>query len=368
MRHRLKILLLCTVVCCPLLVKGMVPWAEDKDAAEQSCGTEADSCEVAPDPSLMYSLLPFVVRGQAIRIAVDISRLGPKHAQEQADYETKVRKLYQGWFEEALQWIDIEERKSEFEDIIPILERALEENFWLFVTEDKDSIKRTAEVRFVIFPNRKKFQKEKKEKESVLGLFGIGGEYSPMEIDVTLDTEDAVWFHEIGHSFGFVDEYGDFEEDASPIHRSLERPILSIMQARWVPEENDKNGFTGASIPSCEDAEGLINMMDVWTVRLKKKRHPEIWPDFVSERITKGWRSFEKGVGDYYLLGASVHKLFENLDKLPQPEREIVQRALWENQDEIQLTEKESAFLERYRQKTDDQLKRTFRMKRIGLK
>jgi len=102
MRHLLKIMLLCAVVCCPLLVKGMVPWAEDKEAAEQDCGTEADSGEVAPLPSLMYSLLPFVVRGQPIRIAVDISHLGPEHAQEQANYETKVRKLYQGWFEEAL--------------------------------------------------------------------------------------------------------------------------------------------------------------------------------------------------------------------------------------------------------------------------
>ena len=75
MKRMLKIILLCAVVCCPLLVKG-APFAEDKDTNKQNCGTEANECVVVPDANLMYSLLPFVVRGKAIRIAVDISRFG----------------------------------------------------------------------------------------------------------------------------------------------------------------------------------------------------------------------------------------------------------------------------------------------------
>jgi len=247
----------------------------------------------------------------------------------------------------------------EFKDIIPVLEGALEENFWLFVTEDKDIIRRTAEVRFVIFPNRKKFQEETKEEESILGLFETGGEYSPIKIDVTLDTEDAVWFHEIGHSFGLVNEYGDFEEDASAIYRSLERPILSIMQERLVPDEDDEDRFTGASVPSCGDAEGLINLLDAWTVRLKKKRHPEIWPDFVSERITKGWKGFEEGTGDYYLLGASVHKLFENRNKLSAEEVVLVKEALQKARAEgVELSPAEDAFV---RKDAEQKIKNTFR-------
>ena len=178
--------------------------------------------------------------------------------------------------------------------------------------------------------------------------------------DITMDakyatmlgyTEDAVWFHEIGHSFGFVDEYGDFEKDASAIYRSSERPILSIMQARLVPDENSESKFTGAVKPSCEDAEGLINLIDAWTVRLKKKRHPEIWLDLMRdehERILGGWKSFEFGLKDFYLLGASVHKLFENRKELSPEEVELVEAALRKYQNEGgTLQEDERAFLYR---------------------
>ena len=365
MKRIVKMMLLCAAVCCPLLVKGMVPWAEDKNAysPRQEASDEEEQDECGPDED-MYSLLPFIVREEKIRIVVDISNLKHQGATEQKFYQEKVEGLFQQWFENALSWIEVDHREKEFEDIIPLLRKGINGNG----IKLKNSC-RTSEVRFVIYETKKDFQKKQKESEGTVGLFIAGDTRKPIRIYVSLEAEDAVWSHEIGHAWGFVDEYGNaYNKYASSLYGSARRPILSIMEDRIIPEEEDEEKFTGASEPSCEDSEGLINMLDAWTVRLKKDRHPEIWPDFVSERIKNGWKSFEMGLDDFYLLGSSIHKLFENLDKLPQPEREIVQRALWENQDEIQLTEKDSAFLERYRQETDDQLKRTFRMKRIGLK
>lgn len=340
MKRIVKMMLLCAAVCCPLGVQGApAPWAADGNMQEQQHGKRPlEEIRELPGVHMMYSLMPFVIKGEEIRIAVDISPLGPQHAAEQQNYEKKVKKHFQQWLKNPLFWITSEKREQEFKDLIPTLEGGLKIRF---VPMREGLSREEAELRFVIYPTVEEFQRQEEEDSTCVGLFRPGGSYQPMDIFVTVEDESD-WVHEIGHAFGLVDEYDDEinEKDGSGVYRSKKRSVYTAM---------DSYGKTENPLePTCEDAEGFINIADAWNVLLAKDtpRQSGGWINSVSDRIKRGWKSFECGLDDYYLLGASVHTLFENREKLSPQEVTLVKEALRRGREKgVELTPQEEKFL-----------------------
>jgi len=92
--------------------------------------------------------------------------------------------------------------------------------------------------------------------------------------------------------------------------------------------------------------------MDAWAVRLAKRKHPTDWPKYVSKRITGGWTSLEYGLDDFYLLGSSVHVLFEHRSELLPLELRLLENAFLNNAAAIgELSPAEKDFVQNLQQR-----------------
>ena len=267
----------------------------------------------------IYSLVPFVLHDEVVRVSIDNSAYKDAKGAHREQVFEYVEWLYQQWFQTATHAIRQAGREEDFTDILPVLERGIKLEF---TYENEEEWERTTDIRFLIFPNlnamRRNVAKEMEEKKdnALLGHYMRAITTDPMEIRVAEDSGEEVWLHEIGHSLGFKDEYGWEENSRESVkYRSFAQPEKSAMR-------DGKNKIT------CLDTEGLVNLFDAWRVHEEKYYHPENWPEHLPARIVEGWEGYcsnEQNEKEFYVLGSSLKALQQQ--ELDETERALVEAA-----------------------------------------
>ena len=187
--------------------------------------------------------------------------------------------VYQDLISHAAQVISKANRKKEFADILPLLERSVSIQF---VQEQQQ-----ADITFYITDLNMIHQRCNNE-------YGLGCYYRDIHgkhiiwlpVNSTIKPNRferikiktlAVGIHEVGHSLGLSDQYDEAaDQNSHPVYASTHKES-GIMN-------NDTNKMT------CDDADGLINLIDI-------TRHVP------SERNEYGWRSLCRSSKDVYSYG-----------------------------------------------------------------
>ena len=177
-----------------------------------------------------------------------------------------VRQAFLVWIQQPLQYIQESKREQEFQDIIPILQRGV--NL----------------IQEVSGPGQADLTLEWAELAE-----HIGGSVMPpndkMLVNLIIRNNMEFFYrivaHEVGHIFGLGDQYWNGMEQSSPIyHTDLNTTQGSIMRSL-----DDLQKF------SCDDADGLINLMDL---RISQQN------GHFSKRARNGWKSLCPGSTQVY--------------------------------------------------------------------
>ncbi len=220
-------------------------------------------------------LMPQILRGEPVRIFLSVDG-----DHKTASYEKIITDSYARWFARPAQLIRKAKREDEFADILPLLDRGIKVNF-VSSSEQRD-------IDIAVLPLG--------QVQAVCGR-ASGGCYSRKEgkIPQILIPKDnflrqvltrgqlsakRIGLHEIGHSLGLSDQYKRA--------RSLNsHPVYST-------DESSKSIMNQAGDLTCDDADGIINLIDV--------------TQGVSRGGTDGWHSLCKN-DIYYINGAPADKL-----------------------------------------------------------
>ena len=302
--------ILVTVLLCisALAVRAEAPWAEHKESVE---ARERDGKPAAPKPDTV-TLLPRILSGQPIRVNIQadwkINEGVCNHLKQQ------VQKAYNAWFKNAADMIKKRQREYEFQDVLPALERdvPIEAN----CPGANSKVVAPADLTVDFKYNLKQVQKECKE--NTVGCLQISRNGDPMKVIVpgipqsnegpisSWEQQNNVLLHELGHTLGLADAYkGKNDPHASKTHRSKHHEFNTVMNSG------------GELSLRPDDADGLINIMDAWTVHNEQQKHPHTWHKHVSPRILKGWNGLDRDIRtgsskDRYRMGTSTQVKFEN--------------------------------------------------------
>lgn len=108
-----------------------------------------------------------------------------------------------------------------------------------------------------------------------------GNAHGPLEVMVYKQAPDNVWYHEIGHVLGLADMYPEgFETMASATVRSKEQDKSQSVMS-----------YLGGHF-GCEDADGLLNLIDRWTLYFALYTYGKDYKAHISHRLLNGWNSF----------------------------------------------------------------------------
>ncbi len=203
------------------------------------------------DPS--YAM-DFLLKGQTL-----LYKVGPGITPQE---EKIFASNFQRWPREVLHWIENSGRENEFSDITPILRRGL-------VAEKNSSYD-------VLFLLGQQVQAD----SGVAGGFIAHHPHHNNRATITVVSEfrgafESVTMHEIGHYYGLSDQYGP--DNADPAYSTHPSTLPnSVMQG----------GDYYNAYPSCDDADGFINFLD-----LRIFQHSGHFPP----RARKGWQSLCEG-------------------------------------------------------------------------
>lgn len=203
------------------------------------------------DPS--YAM-DFLLKGQPIRY-----KTGPDITPQE---EKIFVNNFQRWPHEVLRWIENSGRENEFSDITPILRRGLR--------AEKNS---SYDVLLLL-------DKQVQTDGGVAGGFVAHHPYHNNRATITVvskfrDAFESVTMHEIGHYYGLADQYGpDNADPAYSTHPST------------LPDSVMQGGDYYNAYPSCDDADGFINFLDLRVFQRS---------GYFSPRARKGWKSLCEG-------------------------------------------------------------------------
>ena len=217
------------------------------------------------DPSVHPYLIESLVRGNSIRLFV---KRPPLHGEKSHRTEL-IKQAYQGWFDNALDFIHRQNREEEFADIIPFLQKGRE--FTLV------SNKEEADLVFIFSPQTKIF---KLCHASAVTCYSRSGTVPTIFFPIEYFSEKHavdILAHEIGHAMGLSDQ----KEELGV--RNNSHRIYSTPQTSEESQMGRAEGFT------CDDADGLIHLIEG---SLEK---------FIGGE--KGWKSFCKTPGYTYVEG-----------------------------------------------------------------
>jgi len=245
------------------------------------------------------SVLPLLLAGKTLKVSVypPSSTNTEKHRWAQ----NLVRNAYNDWFKNAADTIKNRARSKEFADVLPVLKRGVAIAFVDFVSTPGDV--------WVAVEETLEDVREECECDTCVGCESPGSEKYPMNIVVAEKGKYSDLLHEIGHTFGFEEAYDLTEEDFQKnTYRSAQLVTDTVMHTKDTSLTPD-------------DADGLINMIDSWTIKAMKDKYPQDWCEHISSRVRNGWDSLHRGKNgkstDRYAMGTTV----KNLSKLPPAQR-----------------------------------------------
>lgn len=219
-------------------------------------------------------LLNRIIAGEPIMVTLLAGRAGD----DTWDYYTKaIDHAYNAWFAYPAKLIRQSGREEEFADILPLLERKVDVRF--------SEGEYPADIQVRVVPDD--------EIKSYCGRKSSGC-YLPVKkgVPLILVAEDvkakilkgmikrAILTHEVGHSLGLSDQYNESSYvQTHEMYSSVKR---------------DKALMNLSTKLTCDDADGLINLIDLSRGR--------------SRGGARGWRSLCKGSDVYYVNGVPAVK------------------------------------------------------------
>ena len=246
MKYMKILVLFCLLLIsrCPLFA---APWGVLINYFE-SRNTQAE----APRQGERF-LLSQILAGQPVRISLSLR--SKKAVEKSADYEKIIAESYAQWFRETAQIIRRSGREKEFSDILPLLDRGISVKF--VYSSDK------TDILFFVWPLS--------DVQEVCGS-SSGGCYMVEEGKIPcifipqnnfiqriasrgMLTAANISLHEIGHSLGLSDQYEQSRSNNS-------HPVYST-------EESRKSIMNKSKRITCDDADGMINLIDL-TLGIKR--------------------------------------------------------------------------------------------------
>lgn len=323
-----RVLLLGLLVALGALGAGAVPWAEDEDAVAAREGRNPvvrqakkanEDAETQRVKEAWYrlriqhpekiSLLPRVVKNQPVKISI----YPPDFDLDKEKYvwaEGLVQQAYRDWFDNAVLAIQMRGREEEFADVLPLLKRGMQIEFLVYALETGEDL--TVEIN--------KTAKEVKERChcDCAGCMYPGDEEAPMLVIISEEGYYSDLLHELGHTLGIAGSYEDeYQTSASSTHRSKDWVTLNVM-----------NNYDDDELTT-DDADGLINMIDAWDIKMKQQEHPQDWCNYLSARVKNGWNSLyedeNEKPADRFAMGTS-ETLLKSEDRCPATPKAAVPR------------------------------------------
>ena len=222
------------------LYAAAAPWGAVANYTEPKAGQTS-----AKRPGERY-LIAQILDGRPIRAKLTLAKDSTKYQ----SYEKIISQGYNRWFQETAQQIRAACREKEFAVILPLLEKGVPVRFVGEVDE--------ADIEFLIVP----FKEVGEYCRGAAGCY-IHSDQFPLP-QIVLPQDNIFWrvvslgeiktanigLHEIGHSLGLSDQY----ERARSLNS---HPLYST-------EETYKNSVMyNATSLSCDDADGIINLIDL---------------------------------------------------------------------------------------------------------
>lgn len=256
------------------LKEGGAPSKEQLTRATEQAGSE-----MPLDLNEKKTLLPKMMKGETLRVQIIMPPDEVALTNKQMEYKWKVTTSLNGWLYYTSN--EIKARCQTDKKCLDSFENvnSLQTNV-KFVPENKE-----ADLIVYLDDDLEKFQKYVCEHPDCFGVVNIGNEYIPMTLSLYRKVKMPIWYHEFGHVLGLSDMYpSGFKEGADKIVRSVNqertRSIMDSTHDGIVPQFG------------CEDADGLINLVDQWTIYFEKAKHGTDFEQYLPARLKDGWQSF----------------------------------------------------------------------------
>lgn len=231
-------------------------------------------------------LLNKVLAGQPLRVYLEVNQGAPKRT----DFYTQViRQSYDQWFSYPAQLIRQSGRADEFKDILPLLDKGIKLQF-------VDA--QNADINIYVLPleavkaacNLETYGCYARRAQGAPNIFIAEDMLLFKTIGLGRVNTKCTALHEIGHSLGLSDQYEQARSFTSHAVYSTDETSKSIM------DENSRL--------TCDDADGIINLIDISRGR---GRGGEF-----------GWRSLCANSDVYYINGAPAGKAPYDITPLEQ--------------------------------------------------
>lgn len=222
-------------------------------------------------------LLPQILRGEPVRIFIDVAGASEN---QQESYQTMIADNYNEWFTRTARLIEQSKREQEFADILVLLKKGVAVEFVseLYTADVVIRIRPFSEVRRWCGLSAAGCYRRVQMARNVHEIWLPKDQFLLKVFSRGKVSTSRIGLHEIGHSLGLSDQY--------------EQAIDSTSHPRYASARSGKAIMNEANKITCDDADGLINLIDL--VRGTARGGEE------------GWKSLCPKSEDYYVRGQSM--------------------------------------------------------------
>ena len=242
------------------------PWAGRGPVYE----ADAQNSKYVPVEDL--SVLPALLQEKPFKISLWIEN---EKKGEFERFSNMVRQVYQGWFDNAVYFIEKSGREQEFQDVLPYLRKDLPIEVVRY--EEKE----TADLKVLIHSTLKNmhqffYEEDGEDRGEILGAYSDEKKRFNITKQASLAKPKYVFQYLVGLSLGF--------EGQGFCDRSCGDPVYS--------SDSVYNVMNASPKLTCDDADGIVNMIDR---ELNLRRGGE-----------SGWKSLCSDSEQYYSAGMST--------------------------------------------------------------